>query len=72
MSVCARFALPPEGSRATRFLVEWELLMQPMVRRIALAAVQAALAAAEVPGRTLLLQPDRRGIVYGDEAEVAL
>ena len=37
-----------------------------------LAAAQAALAAAQVPGRSLLLQPDRRGIVYGDEAEVAL
>src|ERR1700722_16725170 len=48
VSVCARFAPPPEGRRATRFLVEWELLMQPMVRRIALAAVQAALAAAGI------------------------
>jgi homoserine kinase len=37
-----------------------------------LAGAQDALAAAEVPGRVLLLQPDRRGIVYGDEAEVAL
>jgi homoserine kinase len=37
-----------------------------------LAAGQAALAAAQVPGRSLLLQPDRRGIVYDDEAEVAL
>ena len=37
-----------------------------------LAGAEAALAAADVPGRALVLQPDRRGIVYGDEAEVAL
>jgi homoserine kinase len=37
-----------------------------------LAGAQAALGAAQVPGRSLLLQPDRRGIVYDDEAEVAL
>ena len=37
-----------------------------------MAGAQDALAAAGVPGRALVLQPDRRGIVYGDEAEVAL
>jgi homoserine kinase len=37
-----------------------------------LAGAQDALAAAEVPGRALVLQPDRTGIVYGDEAEVPL
>jgi hypothetical protein len=25
-----------------------------------------------LPGRALVLRPDRRGIVYGDEAEVRL
>ena len=37
-----------------------------------LAGAEAALAAAGVPGRALVLQADRRGIVYGDEADVAL
>jgi homoserine kinase len=37
-----------------------------------LVAAEAALAATDVPGRALVLQPDRRGIVYGDEAEVRL
>jgi homoserine kinase len=37
-----------------------------------LAAAEAALVATEVPGRALVLQPDRRGIVYGDEATVRL
>jgi homoserine kinase len=37
-----------------------------------LAGAQDALAEAEVPGRALVLQPDRTGIVYGDEAEVPL
>ena len=37
-----------------------------------LAGAEAALAAAGVPGRALVLQADRRGIVYGDEAEVPL
>src|ERR1700722_15876986 len=36
------------------------------------AGAQAALEAAGVPGRTLVLQAARRGIVYGDEAEVPL
>jgi homoserine kinase len=37
-----------------------------------LAAAEAALAATGVPGRAMALRADRRGIVYGDEAEVAL
>ena len=37
-----------------------------------LAGAEAALDAAGVPGRALVLQADRRGIVYGDEADVAL
>jgi homoserine kinase len=36
------------------------------------AGAEAALVAAGVPGRTLVLRPDRRGIVYGDEAVVRL
>jgi homoserine kinase len=37
-----------------------------------LVAAEAALVATGVPGRALVLQPDRRGIVYGDEATVRL
>ncbi len=37
-----------------------------------LAGAEAALAAAGVPGRAMALRADRRGIVYGDEAEVPL
>jgi homoserine kinase len=37
-----------------------------------LAGAEAALVAAGVPGRALLLHADRHGIVYGDEADVAL
>ncbi len=37
-----------------------------------LAGAEAALVAAGVPGRALVLHADRRGIVYGDEAEVPL
>jgi len=36
------------------------------------AGAEAALAASGVPGRVLALAVDRRGLVYGDEAEVAL
>jgi homoserine kinase len=36
------------------------------------AAAESALEASGVPGRVLALQADRRGIVYGDEAEVPL
>ena len=47
--MCARFDAAARSSRAARFLVEWELLMpQPMVRRIALRALQAALAGAGI------------------------
>ena len=35
-------------------------------------AAEAALAATGLPGRAMVLRPDRRGIVYGDEAEVRL
>jgi homoserine kinase len=38
----------------------------------ALAGAEAALTAANVPGRALVLRADRRGIVYGDEADVPL
>jgi homoserine kinase len=41
---------------------------QEAVRR----GAEAALAASGVPGRVLALQPDRRGLVYGDEAVVDL
>jgi homoserine kinase len=37
-----------------------------------LARAEAALAAAGVPGRAMVLAADRRGIVYGDEATVPL
>ncbi len=37
-----------------------------------LAGAEAALAAGGVPGRALVLHADRHGIVYGDEADVAL
>ena len=36
------------------------------------AAAEAALGPAGVPGRVAVLQADRRGIVYGDEADVPL
>ncbi len=36
------------------------------------AAARTALDAADVPGRVEVLQADRRGIVYGDEADVPL
>ena len=36
------------------------------------SGAEAALAASGVPGRVLALHTDRRGLVYGDEAEVAL
>jgi len=36
------------------------------------AGAEAALASSGVPGRVLALAVDRRGLVYGDEAEVML
>jgi homoserine kinase len=36
------------------------------------AAAEAALVATGLPGRAAVLRPDRRGIVYGDEAQVRL
>jgi homoserine kinase len=82
----ARTALFPEAPQLLRALVHAGALaaswsgagptLVGVVRAGAAAALLAgardALAAAEVPGRAMLLQPDRRGIVYGDEAEVAL
>ncbi len=37
-----------------------------------LGGAETALAAAGVPGTAMILRPDRRGLVYGDEAAVAL
>ena len=82
----ARTALFPEAPQLLRALVDAGALAASwsgagptligVVRAGAAAAVLAgaedALAAAEVPGRALVLQADRRGIVYGDEAEVPL
>jgi homoserine kinase len=82
----ARTALFPEAPQLLRALVDAGALaaswsgagptLVGVVRAGAAASVlagaQDALAAAEVPGRAVLLRPDRRGIVYGDEAEVAL
>ena len=36
------------------------------------SGAEVALAASGVPGRVLALRADRRGIVYGDDAEVPL
>ena len=82
----ARTALFPEAPQLLRALVDAGALaaswsgagptligvVQAGAAASVLAGAQDALAAAEVPGRALVLQPDRRGIVYGDEAEVAL
>jgi homoserine kinase len=82
----ARTALFPEAPQLLRAIVDAGALaaswsgagptLVGVVRAggaaLVMAGAQAALAAAEVPGRALVLQADRRGIVYGDEAEVAL
>ena len=82
----ARTALFPEAPQILGALVEAGALAASwsgagpsligIVRAGAAAAVlagaEAALAAAGVPGRALVLRADRRGIVYGDEAEVRL
>jgi homoserine kinase len=82
----ARTALFPEAPQILGALVEAGALaaswsgagpsLLGMVRTEAAASVlagaEAALAATGVPGRALVLQPDRRGIVYGDEATVSL
>jgi homoserine kinase len=82
----ARTALFPEAPRILEALVEAGALaaswsgagpsLLGIVRTDAAASVrdgaEAALVAAGLPGRALVLRPDRRGIVYGDEAEVRL
>ncbi len=82
----ARTALFPEAPQILGALVEAGALaaswsgagpsLIAMVRTDAapsvLAGAEAALAATGVPGRAMVLQPDRRGIVYGDEATVSL
>ena len=47
-------------------------MVQATMAPAVLTGAEAALAGADVPGRALVLHPDRRGIVYGDEAEVRL
>jgi homoserine kinase len=82
----ARTALFPEAPALLRALVDAGALAASwsgagptligMVHRGSAATVcagaLAALEASGVPGRALALQADRRGIVYGDEAEVPL
>jgi homoserine kinase len=82
----ARTALFPEAPTLLAALVEAGALaacwsgagptLIGFVRGDAVEAVRAgagaALAEAGMDGRVLLLHPDRRGLVYGDEAEVAL
>jgi homoserine kinase len=82
----ARTALFPEAPRLLRALVEAGALaaswsgagptLVGMVPSRSVAAVrsgaEAALAASGVAGRVMALRADRRGIVYGDEAEVPL
>ena len=82
----ARTALFPEAPGLLRALVDAGALAASwsgagpsligFVRAGSAASVRAgataALEAAGVPGRTLVLHADRRGIVYGDEADVPL
>ena len=82
----ARTTLFPEAPELLRGLVDAGALAASwsgagptligVVRTGAMATVrtgaEAALAASGVPGRVLALQVDRRGLVYGDEAEVTL
>ena len=82
----ARTALFPEAPQLLRALVDAGALAASWsgagptligVVRAAVAAsvrdgVEDALAAAQVRGRVLVLQADRTGIVYGEEAEVRL
>ena len=82
----ARTALFPEAPELLRALVEAGALASSwsgagptligVVRAGRAASVRAgaedALAAARLAGRALVLRADRRGLVYGDEAEVAL
>ena len=69
---CARWSTParwrPAGpGRDRRSSASCRAAAAETVR----AGAEAALAAAGVPGRALVLRADRRGIVYGDEADVA-
>ena len=82
----ARTALFPEAPQLLRALVDagalaasWSGAGPTLIGVVraatvdsVLAGAQEALAAAGVPGRGLVLQADRAGIVYGDEAEVPL
>jgi homoserine kinase len=82
----ARTALFPEAPQILNALVEAGALaaswsgagpsLLGIVRTDAAASVrdhaEAALVATGLPGRALVLRPDRRGIVYGDEAAVRL
>jgi len=82
----ARTTLFPEAPELLRALVDAGALAASwsgagptligVVRAGTAAAVRAgaedALAAARLAGRVLVLQADRRGLVYGDEAEVEL
>jgi homoserine kinase len=82
----ARTALFPEAPQLLRALVDAGALaagwsgagptligvVRAGVAAEVRAAAEDALAAVHVPGRALVLQPDLGGLVYGDEAEVAL
>ncbi len=82
----ARTALFPEAPALLRGLVDagalaasWSGAGPALIGMVNVGSVEAvrsgaeaALAASGVPGRVLTLRADRRGIVYGDEAEVPL
>lgn len=82
----ARTALFPEAPAILHALVESGALasswsgagpsligVAPVEKAPAVVAgAEAALAAAGLPGRALVLGPDRRGLVYGEEAAVVL
>ena len=82
----ARTALFPEAPALLRGLVDagalaasWSGAGPTLIGMVNVGSVEAvrsgaeaALAASGVPGRVLTLRADRRGIVYGDEAEVPL
>ena len=82
----ARTALFPEAPGLLRGLVDAGALaacwsgggptLVAMVRAgtadVVRAGAEAALAVSGIPGGVLVLRPDRRGLVYGDEAEVTL
>ncbi len=82
----ARTALFPEAPQLLRRLVDAGALaaswsgagpsligmVRPNAVATVLAGAEAGLAEAAVPGRALVLHTDRRGLVYGDEADVPL